>query len=438
MKRVKNRAAVALLLAAAITAGLLLFLSRLWSDGADWAMYYANRSIYTDGYLRTGVLTDRNGAILADGESGSYAADAETRRACLHLTGDYTGNIGTGALRSFRAQLAGYSPLFGTTRGGQTLALTPDSRLQRTALSALGGYRGAVLVQNYKTGEILCMVSSPVYDPAEPPASFDGPMYEGVFLNRALSAAYTPGSVFKLVTLAAAIENMDDLYDRSFYCDGGVTVDGSLVVCAGSHGTQTIEQALANSCNCAFAELSLELGTETLAAYAEGLGFTENLSLDGITTAAGRFDRAEPDSSALAWSGIGQSTNLVSPFAVLRLMAAVAGGGEAPEATLLVGKSGKKDVRLLSADTAEKLGDMMSYNVQYAYGAWNFPGLSLCAKSGTAEVGDGTSHAWFAGYLDDEAHPYAFTVVAERAGGGLAVAGAIANTVLQKAVELQL
>ena len=80
----------------------------------------------------------------------------------------------------------------------------------------------------------------------------------------------------------------------------------------------------------------------------------------------------------------------------------------------------------------------MSYNVQYAYGSWLFPNLALCAKSGTAEVGDGTAHAWFTGYLDDEEHPYAFAVIAEHAGGGLTVAGAIANTVLQKAVELEL
>ena len=77
----------------------------------------------------------------------------------------------------------------------------------------------------------------------------------------------------------------------------------------------------------------------------------------------------------------------------------------------------------------------MHYNVSAVYGTWNFPSLNLCAKSGTAEQGDGTSHAWFTGFLDDEEHPYAFVVVIEGAGGGLANAGTVANTVLQAAVS---
>ena len=78
---------------------------------------------------------------------------------------------------------------------------------------------------------------------------------------------------------------------------------------------------------------------------------------------------------------------------------------------------------------------MMNYNVVNGYGSWNFPDLKLCAKSGTAEVGDGTSHAWFTGFLDDTEHPYAFAVIVENAGGGLTHAGSVANIVLQEAVK---
>ena len=79
---------------------------------------------------------------------------------------------------------------------------------------------------------------------------------------------------------------------------------------------------------------------------------------------------------------------------------------------------------------------MMHYNVVYSYGQWNFPNLDLCAKTGTAEVGDGTSHAWFAGFLADEAHPYAFVVIVEHGGGGLGNAGPVANALLQAAVSI--
>jgi peptidoglycan glycosyltransferase len=78
---------------------------------------------------------------------------------------------------------------------------------------------------------------------------------------------------------------------------------------------------------------------------------------------------------------------------------------------------------------------MMSYNVVYSYGEWRFPGLKLCAKTGTAEVGNGSSHAWFAGFLDSEEFPLAFVVLVENGGGGLAAAGPVANSVLQAAVS---
>ena len=95
----------------------------------------------------------------------------------------------------------------------------------------------------------------------------------------------------------------------------------------------------------------------------------------------------------------------------------------------------RADGELLSTATANKLRDMMNYNVSAHYGTNRFPGLNLCAKTGTAEVGDGTSHAWFTGFLLDDAHPYAFVVLVENAGGGLTNAGAVANTVLQAAVN---
>ena len=79
---------------------------------------------------------------------------------------------------------------------------------------------------------------------------------------------------------------------------------------------------------------------------------------------------------------------------------------------------------------------MMNYDVVFHYdGAANFPGLNLSAKTGTAELGDGSSHAWFVGFLADEAHPYAFVVLVENGGGGLYAAGPVANAVLQQAVR---
>ena len=433
MKTINRRSGAVLILAVALLLGLVFYIWRFAAEGRRWVELRVNGNVFQNGIPVSGTVTDRNGLVLAAAEDGSwsFAEDAEIRAACLHAVGDAEGNIGTGALTAFADALSGYSVVSGVTGAG-TVALSIDAALNETACNALAGRKGAVLLSDYTTGEILCMASSPGYDPD---TGFDesDPYYSGVWLNRALSAAYTPGSVFKLVTLAAAIERIPDLYERDFVCAGSVTVDGNAITCPSAHGTQTIEQTLANSCNCAFAELSLELGGGTLKAYAEKFGLTSSLSASGIAAASGNFDAAPDASADLAWSGIGQSTDLLCPAALLRYVGAIANSGVAAGPVLRSGERAET-ARLLSEDTASKLKAMMNYAVVSAYGTWNFPGLTLCAKSGTAEVGDGSSHAWFTGFLsDDEEHPYAFVVVIEQGGGGLANAGPVANAVLQAA-----
>jgi len=120
---------------------------------------------------------------------------------------------------------------------------------------------------------------------------------------------------------------------------------------------------------------------------------------------------------------------------MLRLASAIGNGGTLVEPTLLEGGS-KKTTDLLNSNTAQQMASMMSYNVKSSYGTGTFPGLNVCAKTGTAEVGDGTDHAWFVGFLDDADHPYAFVVQVAHGGGGLSVAGSIANRVLQQAVSV--
>ena len=426
MKKVQRRAGASLLLALLIVVGLAVYVVRLASDGGAWASYFS-------GGTPGGVIIDRNGVTLySSGEDGvSYAADGTVRLATYHLIGDSIGNVRTGALRQFRDRLTGYSFVSGTS-SGKTLQLTVDSSLNAVAYNALAGRDGAVMLVNYETGEILCMVSTPADDPSSPSAS----PAEGTYINKCLSASFVPGSVFKLVTLAAAIENIPDLFERSFWCEGQSVIGGAELNCTGSHGSQTIEQALANSCNCAFGAIAVELGADTLADYAGKLGITQELSLDGITVPAGKFDKAEAGSIGLAWSGIGQYNDLVVPYALVRYVCAIANGGSAYEPTLLGHGSLDRETELLSADTAARIAEMMNHNVQTAYGGqWTFPNLNVSAKTGTAEVGDGTSHAWMTGFLNDPNHPYAFVVLIEHAGGGLANAGPVANQLLQAAVS---
>ena len=165
-------------------------------------------------------------------------------------------------------------------------------------------------------------------------------------------------------------------------------------------------------------------------------GFLDAHELNGIPTAAGNYPLEFVGDPELVWSGIGQSTDLVNPYALLRFISAVANHGVLVEPHLLQSEEPPLRTQLIEPDTADRLAAMMNYNfVSHYEPDVNFPGLSLCAKTGTAELGDGCSHAWFAGFLNDDAHPYAFVVLVERGGSGLRVAGPIANTLLQTAVQ---
>lgn len=446
MIRIKRRAVSVLLLVALLMGGLCLYIARFVSSGEKWASSVVNRAVFSDGMLATGTLTDRNGVVLAAWREGRVFADDERlRRASMHAVGDMSGGVGTGALTSFRSRLIGYdfiNGIYSREGTGGEVALTLDSRLQTAAYDALAGRRGCVIVSDWLTGDIVCMVSSPTFDPENPPADVENdPRYEGVYINRAISAAYIPGSVFKLVTAAAAIENIGDIYERVFECEGSAIIGGEAVTCTERHGSLTFEDALAVSCNVTFAKLSLELGADTLARYAESLGLTRRHSIDGISTARGRFDEAEDGSADLGWSGVGQYNDTVCPAAMLRLVSAIANGGGAPRLRLTErGAPGKfmpaASERVMDKETARRLALMMSYNVERTYGAGNFPNLELYAKSGTAEVGGGEQpHAWFTGFITNEGHPFAFTVVVENGGSGASAAGAVANAVLQAALD---
>ena len=447
MKKVKSRSLSILILVLIMGLGLGIYIVSLAVNGGKWASFAAGRYQYAGGGSAAGAITDRNGVTLTTVSNGKriFADDETLRKSTLHVVGDHAGNIGTGAMRVFAADLTGYDFINGVytlSGGGENVELSIDAELNKKAYSALNGKKGAVLVQNYETGEILCMVSSPTFDPANPPEiKDDDPQFEGVYINRALSSSYTPGSIFKLVTAAASIEKIPDIFERKFECTGSMNIGSEAVTCMKVHGSLTFEDALAVSCNSVFAELSLELGADTLERYASNYGLVDRNSVSGIKTAKGLFEKAPDDSAGLAWSGIGQYDDLICPASMLRFVSAVANDGAAPQMTLLkktgiLGLGRTKTSRVMKKETAEELRAMMSYNVYYNYGEKNFPGLKLYAKSGTAEVGGGKQpHSWFTGFIKNDGHPLAFIVIVENGGMGSDAAAKVANTVLQAAVS---
>lgn len=455
LKLLTRRAFGLLILTLLLIFGLLVFTVRYVIDASEWAQHATNKHLFTEGQLKTaGILYDRNGEILLQTVNGiqKYNRDKNVRRALLHAVGDSYGNIFTSAQVAYGDRLSGWDPINGAYRFNESsgsissdMTFTLDGSLCSVAYQAMNGRKGTVGVYNYKTGEILCMVSLPTFDPENRPDVEANPdKYEGVYINRLLSAAYTPGSVFKLVTAAAAIDQLDNMDARVYECEGKRMINGAEVTCPSVHGSVTLQQALAVSCNIAFAEISLELGGDTLQKYAEKAGFNASLKVDGIRTAVGKVDISDAEGGDLAWAGIGQYSNTANPLTLMAYAGSVANNGERVTPRLIIEKglssllpgNGIQEKRILSEETAEVLKAMMRNNVKEVYGENNFKGLELCAKSGTAEVGgDKKPHSWFVGFLDREDCPLAFVVVVENGGSGSKVAGSVAGKVLKSAVE---
>ena len=172
MKKIEKRALLCLLLSEALVLGLCIFSVRFFVYGSQWASFSANQHLYAGGGLSRGAVLDRNGVVLAETKDGKrqYNEDKRVRMATLHAVGDSQGRIGTGVQTRLAGKLSGYNPVTGVSvTGGTDITLTLDSQLCATAYEALNGAKGTVGVYNYKTGEILCMVSTPTYVPQKPP-----------------------------------------------------------------------------------------------------------------------------------------------------------------------------------------------------------------------------------------------------------------------------
>lgn len=445
MKKLERRAILCLILAALLIAGLCVYVFRYVAHGSDWAMFFRNQHIYKNGYVAIGNIYDRNGVALAQngaGENGSikYNDSVSVRRGTLHAVGDMKNNISTAAESAFRDKLVGYNLVTGTyniTGRGHDLHLSIDADVSAAAYEAMNGRDGLVGVYNYKTGEIICMYSGPSYDPINPPSAANAP--SGAYINKFLSAKYAPGSTFKLLTSVAAIETLDSSYLENFRytCTGTREINGEKIRCTEAHGTVDFDGALSHSCNCAYSVLAQKVGAEAMTDYVDQCGLTTQYNMDGVKNAAGSFDFPSSADLNLAWAGIGQWKDQVNPCSFLVFLGAIANDGRSVEPELFHSAlhTGNRTKRMMGETTASRLRTMMKNNVESEYGANRFPGLSIYAKTGTAEVAGQRQNAWFAGFIDNPGCPYAFIVCVEKGGFGIQSAAPVANTVLQKLVE---
>ena len=452
MNKVINRARALLLLVLILAAGTVFYVLEYFIKAEDWVMFAGSPHVYSND-AGTGQVLDRSGILLLDTTDGrTYAANPILRTSLVHWLGDREGNVSAPLLSYYARELAGFDVINGVYDYGNvggTVELTLSAKVQMTALEAMGDYKGTIAVYNYKTGEILCAVSTPSFDPDEVPdiAGDTTGQYDGAYVNRFLKSTYTPGSIFKIVTAAAALETIPGIQEQTFSCTGEVAYGIDRVTCMEEHGTQTFQEAFLHSCNCAFAQIADQLGGEVLQRYADAFGITGSVEFDGLTTIAGGIEAHGAADVQVAWSAIGQHKDLVNPCQYLSFVGAVANDGTGVQPYLVENITGGSWVshtsqtvstgRILSTETARVLREMMRNNVENYYGDENFGGLTVCAKSGTAEVGgEKKPNAMFTGFVADEKYPLAFIVCVEDGGYGRQICIPILSPVLEACKEV--
>ena len=446
MHKVAKRALILLALIGPLTLGLLLFTIRFATNSGSWAVFNGSPHVYNGTNIGCGVVVDADNVLLLDMLKGRTYSDSQTlRKSTIHWLGDRLGYISAPAVAEYAEEMAGFDLVNGVYGYGENKGvarLTLSAKVQTAALEAMGDYHGTVAVYNYKTGQILCAVTTPNYDPDNVPEINDTDYrYEGIYVNRFTQSSYIPGSIFKVVTLAAALETIPDITEQTFVCTGSYTIGVDEITCEGAHWEQDLESAFRNSCNCAFAQIALQAGTDTMEQYVAQFGVTDSVTFDGITTQTGNYESGGTD-VRLAWSGIGQYNDQVNPCAFLTYVGAIANGGKGVLPYLVDSVTVGDDTtyqaetktgdRIMSEETALILQEFMRSNVVNRYGADNFGGLTVCAKTGTAEVGgDKKPNAMLVGFSTDPEYPLAFIVCAEDAGYGSTVCIPIASKVLE-------
>ena len=461
-------------LAAVLFALLVAFTSR-------WTVFEAKsledktanrRPLIEEQRIPRGLIVARDGSVLAKsvgkgrGKSRVYTRDYPPGPLFSHAVGySFIERGRSGLEKSRNDALAGeedefqsvLSELEDERREGKDLVTNLDPDGQRTAIQALGGQNGSIVAIEPRTGRVRVMVSVPDFNPNEIPDRFTQlNRAEGSpLLNRATQARYPPGSTFKVVTAAAALDT--GKFSPSSVLDGRSpqTIGGVPLANSGgqSFGAVSLTDALTNSVNTVWGQVGQQLGPKTMYDYMERFGFNRKPSLDyppEQMDASGVFDSGriltDDDPVDIGRVAIGQERLQVTPLQMAMVAAAVGNKGRLMKPRLtdrVVAKDGRVtdriepdlQSRVMSPKAADELGQMMSRVVEEGSGtAGALSGIKVAGKTGTAEVDGGASNqAWFIAFAPVDEPRMAIAVTVERTSGqGGTAAAPLAKQVLQE------
>lgn len=435
-----------------------------------------NHTINKARYIKRGSIITADGLTLAESiqqADGTYARSYPNGNLAAHVVGYYSQQYGTMGIentqndtltgsKDYSSWQNALNSLAGISEPGNSVQLTIDSRIQRAAEQALAGRVGAIVALDPRSGAVLAWASAPTFDNTNIQAAIEAANASGgadtSMYDRATLALYTPGSTFKVLTLASALENGLATLDTTYDSPGRMEIGGADVVSIGErgHGTISLAKAFALSSNTVFGQVADGLGAEKLVATARAFGYGQQLGLDFTTAASVMPNPEEMTEWELAWAGAGQPVgqgHTPGPQATVMqnaLMAAtIANNGIAmnpyvvsqilaPDGTVLKTTRGRSLGQAVSTGTAEQVKQAMLDVVQSGTGsAAAIAGVKVAGKTGTAETNNANANSTFVGFAPYDTPTVAIAVVIEQNAKGEQSAAAVGGQVLRAALATQ-
>lgn len=435
-----------------------------------------NHTINKARFIKRGSIITADGLTLAESiqqADGTYARSYPNGNLAAHVVGYYSQQYGTMGIentqndtltgsKDYSSWQNALNSLAGISEPGNSVQLTIDSRIQRAAEQALAGRVGAIVALDPRSGAVLAWASAPTFDNANIQAAIEAANASGgadtSMYDRATLALYTPGSTFKVLTLASALENGLATLDTTYDSPGRMEIGGADIVSIGErgHGKISLAKAFALSSNTVFGQVADGLGAEKLVATARAFGYGQQLGLDFTTAASVMPNPEEMTEWELAWAGAGQPVgqgHTPGPQATVMqnaLMAAtIANNGIAmnpyvvsqilaPDGTVLKTTRGHSLGQAVGSGTAEQVKQAMLDVVQNGTGsAAAIAGVKVAGKTGTAETNNANANSTFVGFAPYDTPTVAIAVVIEQNAKGEESAAAVGGQVLRAALATQ-
>jgi peptidoglycan glycosyltransferase len=332
---------------------------------------------------------------------------------------------------------------------GADIVTTLDLTIQSTLVGSLSRYpRAAGVVMDPRTGAVLALASLPAYDPNKLDALWPSLLKDpsSPLLDRSTGGLYPPGSTFKVVTAADALDAGIVTPQSTFSDYGGLTIGNFRVHNDEEEvtGTQDLTGAFALSSNVDFAQIALKIGVNTWFEYAGKWGLGQPVDFDLAVSPDRLPAKKDVYAGILAQLGFGQASLLVTPMRMALIAATIAHDGTTPRPFLVRRIAGSETgiatrpetlAQPISTETAHEVRDLMIAVVQRGTGtAAQLPGVTVAGKTGTATNPHGRSHAWFVAFAPAEAPRVAVAIVVENVGYGGTYAAPIAREVLRVAL----